>query len=185
MAERTDEIVRYYRDSPTRAAWNLHYKGCVLAAADILELPCTQACHERCAKHEPKSCALLHFAQANAVKCVSSSSKEMRFVQRRKIPDCLPLAFQEAINLKADLIILQSPSLEDVFYELLREQGTVADIDEFTGTVLWTGSRRRTIVLTMRHPSSYRFSGAWQTVWERDVAPKLELVRKLFADENP
>ncbi len=96
----------------------------------------------------------------------------MRFVQRRKIPDCLQLAFGEAIELEADLIVLQSPALEDVFYELLRERGTVTAINEFTGTVLWTGSDRKAVVLTLRHPSSYRFSGPWQAVWEREVWPQ-------------
>jgi hypothetical protein len=107
----------------------------------------------------------------------------MRFVQMRKIPDCLPLAFEEAIELEADLIVLQSPALEDVFYELLRERGKVTDINEFTGTVLWTGSGRKTVVLTVRHPSSYRFRGPWQTVWDREVAPKLAVVRRLLDED--
>ena len=180
-AERAGEVIKYYRESPTPPAWNLHYKGCVLAAAEILQLPCARQCQRRCAKLEPESCALFHFAQANAVKCVSSQSQEMRFLQTKRIPDCLPLAFHEALELKPDLIILQSPTLEDVFYDLLRLQGIVTDIDEFMATVSWTGSGKKCIVLTVRHPSSYRFRGPWQLVWVRDVAPKLAMVRNLIA----
>jgi hypothetical protein len=183
-AERASGIVEYYRDSPKAAPWNLHYKGCLWMASSILDLPCSQLCQERCAKHEQESCALLHFAQANAVKCVSSESKEMRFVQGRRIPDCLPLGFEEALELEADLLVLQSPTIEDFFYDLVRERGSVTEVDEFTGLVRWNVSERTSVILTTHHPSSYRFKGPWQVVWDRDIAPKVAFIRTLLADQD-
>jgi hypothetical protein len=131
-----------------------------------------------------ESCALLYFAQANAVKCVRPDSREMRFVQRRRIPDCLPLAFEEAVELEPDFIILQSPAMEDVFYDLLRERGEVTDLDEFTAKVLWNVSRKESVVLTVNHPSSYRFKGPWAATWSRYVVPKLAVVCKLLANDT-
>ncbi len=183
--ERAAEVVNGYRNSTGVAQWNLHYKGCVWVASVILDLPCREQCKDGCAKLEQKSCALLHFAQANAVKCVSPESKEMRFLQARRIPDCLALAFEEAVELQPDLIVLQSASIEDLFYDLLRERGNVSGIDDFTGSVVWNSSGKKSLVLTVRHPAAFRFQkGSFEEVWDRDIVPKLAVVQNLLADHS-
>src|SRR2546425_9159983 len=70
--DRQQGIVRWFRDE--QHEWNPHYQGCVWVASKLFRINCVEDCRERCARKPEAECALLHFAQGNAVKCTGGAT---------------------------------------------------------------------------------------------------------------
>src|SRR4051812_23625661 len=93
-------------------------------AADLLGFSeCASQCQQRCARLQEADCALLHFAQGNAVKCVKPDHPGRSFEQDDMISPCLPRMFAELSSIQPDVIILQGGRIEDPFYDLMRANG--------------------------------------------------------------
>lgn len=181
-------LLAYYREEGNH--WNPHYKGCIFVAADILGAQCKETCRESCSKYSHDLCALTHFAQGNAVKCVASGNGTMEFKssQKKLIPYCLPLIFEEAATMRPDVIVLQGykKELEDPFYDLLRRGGAVGNelLDvgekEYAGIMTWSGlPRKKSIIVHMHHPSARLYRGRFDKYMDH-VAPRLRTIHKWF-----
>jgi uracil-DNA glycosylase len=167
--------------------WNPHYRACIQITADLLGgMPCEKLCQKRCAGYPDDLCALSHFAQGNAVKCVKAGSPTMEFRQHHLIPHCLPLIIEELAGIQPDVIILQSRKcLEDKFYELLSPSfGTFAkeSYTEYSGVLTWK-TQKQSIVVSTHHPSyALRGFGSFEAYMEQHVKPRLQTVHTWLQD---
>ncbi len=177
--------IAYYRVDGTN--WNWHYKATVAMAADVLGLSdCLSQCQQRCAQLQDAGCALLHFAQGNAVKCVKNGQIGMPFKQRGMISHCLPQIFEELKRIQPDVIVLQGKSMEDAFYNLMRSNGThttegLSEKEQtYAGVMTWRLTGKRSIVVTTHAPSTFRFQGGWDKFMETHLAPRIATIHAWF-----
>ena len=78
-----ESVLSNYRED--EAPWNWHYKACIAITSDIHGLSCQTGCKEKCSGCPAELCALTHFAQGNAVKCVHPGSRTKEFKQQHLI----------------------------------------------------------------------------------------------------
>src|SRR5579864_609844 len=148
--------------------FNWHYRGCVSVASRLLNLPCKDTCHKKCALHNDADCALAHFAQTNAVKCVETKST-MTFAAHTRIAKCMPAnVFAEFEILQPHAVVLQGRNLQTGhihvdFERAIAETGTGSvefQDDGRIGMVNWHFSTwaGKSVLLSLTHPSALGIS---------------------------
>jgi len=172
-------VLSHYRGC--QAPWNPHYKACIAIAADIHGLSCKTACKAKCAGGPTDACALAYFAQANGVRCVSPGKRDRSFTQRHLIPSCIYIAVQEITSKKPDVVILQSPALENPFYGLMRQLGTFSEETDYSAVFTFADGAAKMTVITTHHPASWwrgkRFS-SFDAYLEEHVRPRIQIALK-------
>jgi hypothetical protein len=127
-------------------------------------------------------------AQGNAVKCVAAGNVTMDFQpnQRALIPSCLVMIFEEAASIKPDVIIIQGSGIEDRLYDLMRQRGTV-NSDRLTteeatlaGTMSWSKSNKKTLLITSKAPTAFRYEGSWNKFIKEHIEPILLIIDNWF-----
>lgn len=181
--------VTYYRVNGTE--WNWHYKATVAMVADLLGLSgCAGQCQQRCARLQDSGCALLQFAQGNAVKCVKDEHPSRQFDQQDMIPHCLPQMFEELSRIQPEVIVLQGQSMEDEFYDLMRANGTHTSErlskqeQTYAGIMTWRSTGSKSIVVTMHAPRTFMYHGNWAEFMNAHVQPRLATIHAWF-ERNP
>src|SRR5439155_1113279 len=139
--------------------WNPHYQGCVWVGSKLFRTNCVQDCRERCARKPEAECALLHFAQGNAVKCTGGATNR-NFARAERIRDCLPLIFSEIEILRPQVIVLQGRNrgtghIHREFREEASRRGEWIETEsEHVSVISWGGGQPYSeVVASFRHPS--------------------------------
>lgn len=179
-AERRRGIINY-REGGTE--WNFHYQGCIRVSGLIFGSDCAEHCQARCARKPESECTLLHFAQANAVRC-SKATGGMAFNRGNRVSDCISLLFSEVQLLRPDVIVLQgrnrrSGHIQVDFKTEACQRGEWTDTsDEHVSRIMWRGADCSTVILSLRHPSRGWLVRDWGPI----IVPA---VRRALALLNP
>ncbi|MGH9581386.1 MAG: hypothetical protein ACRD4O_00425 [Bryobacteraceae bacterium] len=92
-----------------------------------------------------------------------------------------------------DVIVLQSPSIDDCFYDLMRasgeyvSDGLTREENEYAGIMRWP-SGRESIVVTTWVPASFWHHGTWAGFITGHIGPRLATIHHWFErklDKSP
>ena len=182
--DRHRDVAQWYREYVNLTAhnrpWNPHYRGTVRIDAELSQLACAATCNRSCAGKRPAECALEHFAQANAVKCVETEKTNRQFEGQRLVQRCLSFLVEEIRILRPQLLVLQSS--EQSFVRLFRV--VVASVGTFGGvagpfeSVAWPWNES-TIVWFNRHPARISYDRYIEEWVAPHMATALQLLRTM------
>jgi uracil-DNA glycosylase len=184
-SDRQKQILHYRQVESIPMGLNQHYRGCVLVAAETLGFRCATECARRCSFKAEEECALLHFAQGNAVKC-TAGGEGMTFRRQERIRECFPLMLGEIQILRPHVIVLQGRNqgtghIHEDFKKLAETCGTWEMTDnELLRVVRWGDWSFSSIVASFRHPSR----GYQSRDWEPIIRPAIARARELLAHDN-
>jgi hypothetical protein len=160
-----------------KRSWNLHYKGCMMTASALFDLPCTYQCIARCRRLPEKDCSLLHIAQANIVKSVLRDKKDRTFDQSKKLAVAIPELLAEVEYIRPTVIILHGRCIHLPFpkhvahahqFELIKNSNHLAKVSwKFV-------SPFESLIAFFRHPAR----GWLQRDWDSIILPTMEAIRK-------
>jgi hypothetical protein len=184
------DAYRKQEDQKTNAAWNAHYKGCVMTASAILKMACGSECGSACRVKPSSECVLSYFAQTNAVKC-APPKYGMAFVAEHRIVSCLAMnLFGEVEVLQPDVIILQGRNHDsghihkDFERELAAQHwGNLAIVEgSLVGTITWNRglmAGRKSVLGLFKHPAAKGKSN-FKNTWLREVLPSILKIHGLL-----